>query len=206
MVLSLSAFAQDVELSTKPHEGKLRPVLSSDSHYSLFRNKLVSFWGFKLGLAWKRHEMGLGADWLQSDVYVDFPHKDNTTLTGKVNFRYINAYYEYTFFRKGRWDVDLPIIAIGTGRAWIDYNEPAPTPGEVIRQQRKGFLYFVEPSAAAYYRFLPYTSLGLGGGYRFAFAKDLNASKAFSAPIFIARIRINFGAMFRDIRRNQKRS
>jgi hypothetical protein len=175
---------------------RVRLVLSSDNRYSVFQKDIVSFLGLKLGLAWKKHEMGIGAVALFSNVIVTVPF-DGKAYNGDLRFSYIDLYYEYTYLKRGRWEVDLPMVALGMGRAGVFFDRQV-TVDKTERQSLRGGLIFIEPSTIAFYRFLPYTSLGLGAGYRFAFSKEDVVQKAFSAPILLLRLRVDFGTMIKD--------
>ena len=193
-----SANAQNVDIykARKDSSNRVRLVLSSDNRYSFFQKDVVSFLGIKLGLAWTQHEIGIGAVALFSNVNVTVPF-DGKAYNGDLKFSYFDLYYEYTYIKRGRWEVDLPMVALGVGRAGVFFDRQV-TIDKTERQSLRGGLLFIEPSTIAFYRFLPYTSLGLGAGYRFAFSKEEAVQKAFSAPILLVRLRVDFGTMIKD--------
>lgn len=163
--------------------------------------------GFKTGVEWRRHEVCVGFVRLWSKVDVEVPVPEIAqNVPGRVVLGYWNLSYEYLMYKHKRWELDFPMLAVGMGVAGVGYKHPDPLAPSVEKRRRLlEPILILEPSFNVFYRFMPYTHIGGGLGYRFAFAKDKNTQMAFNAPIMMVKIKVEFGRLYRGWRKSRRK-
>ena len=60
--------------------------------------------------------------------------------------------------------------------------------------------FFYEQSITAEYRVLKYLGLGFGLGYRFVVYNKTAINEKLSAPVYIARLKLYFGDIYKDLK------
>ena len=176
---------------------KYKPNFQLHNRRSLIDKKLVAFWGGKLGLKLnKYHEIGI------SYSYLPFKHTysaqiadSNFSAAARLNL--IALYYEPTLLFRNKWEVDVPLF-IGTGKVKSSYNNFTSDDYSFSRTTK---VYMAEASIIAYYKFYKYFSFGMGAGYRKTFGPDKIINENFTAPFFQAKIRLEFEAVGKDLRK-----
>ena len=194
--LGYSAFAQE-EDSTFYQKLKYKPNFQLNNRRSLLNDELVQFWGFKLGLKLnKHHEIGVCYTFMPYNLsFNDQVADSNFNATALLNFT--SFYYEPTILFRRKWEIDLP-FTFGTGMAKINYNSTHLDDDDYSRKTR---VYVFEPSILAYYKIYKYASIGVGGGYRKTLGADKEVNQSFTAPFIQAKIRLEFEAIGKDVRK-----
>jgi hypothetical protein len=166
---------------------KFRPKIDAklSAHNAFVANSFVKVNGVKLGLSFNKIvKLGLGYSWMQ-------PYELKDEVSGHaLHLNYGLIYFDYTFYRKQRWEMSIP-IQIGYGTiSYRDVNKQSITKGNIL-------LY--EPTMAFDYNFLRYFSAGIGYGYRIGIKSSTHIAEQFTSPIYTLRFKLKLGAVFKDI-------
>lgn len=174
------------------HE-KPKYLFKLDSKYSFVSNQIVSVRGGKIGLNYQdRVKFGIGYSWIKDGFKFDNPTVNvNDTLT---RLSYLNPLFfmDYRFCIKKNFEV------------FFNTDLGLPTLGYKSRVTkkfiRKVIGFSIEPSLIAEYRFFRYFILGGGFGYRILFRTSNLITERLTAPLVIARLRIDFPLLFEKIK------
>jgi hypothetical protein len=196
LALQSNVLAQAPENDTSLYQRlKYKPNFQLNNRRSLIDDKLVAFWGFKLGLKLnKYHEVGA------SFTFMPFKHSfseqiadSNYKASAKLNF--ISLYYEPTLLFRNNWEIDVPFF-IGAGTVRGRYNNSI---SDTYAFTKNTNVYMAEASVMTYYKFYKYFSFGLGAGYRKALGSNQVINNNLSASFFLAKIRLEFEAIGQSI-------
>ncbi len=171
------------------------PIVKLDMRGSFISNERVQFAGIKLGLEHgARFQYGIGYSFLWSRVEKEESVPVAGVVTTRLRFGYVTPYVEYAFYRKGPWELRLP-VQFGIGNGSVVYDEGG---GRMKTLQKSGvFLY--EPSITVQYRFLKYLGLGAGWGYRLVI-RSAPLAEGLTAPIYTFGLKVFFGDLWKDIK------
>lgn len=188
MVVQVKLTAQSVNLSDS-----LRHVFSNTPRLSLkldFRNSFITgrsaqIGGVRAGAAFgKTMNIGLGYSWLYSDLTEDYSDR-GIRRQGRVVFRYLGPYIEYSFYRKGPWE-SMVTANLSYGKVFLD---PDGRRGRQRVYETGVFVY--EPTMAFEYKILNLVGVGAGYGYRLAVRGNRDEIKQnFTAPVYVLRFRL----------------
>ena len=187
IVVSVRVHAQSVNLSdslVKVFRNKPTPSLKLDFRNSFISGRTAQIGGVKGGVAFgKTMNVGLGYSWLYSDVNQEYYDGDNLR-SGRVVFRYLGPYVEYSFFRKGPWE-SMVTANVGYGRIFLDTDGRR---GSERRFESGVFVY--EPTIGFEYKILNLIGIGAGYGYRLAIRGNRDVEQSFTAPVYVLRFRL----------------
>lgn len=185
--MSASVLAQSVNLSdslVKVFRNKPTPSLKLDFRNSFVSGRTAQIGGVKGGLAFgKTMNVGIGYSWLYSDLNQEYYDRGNLR-SGRVAFRYLGPYVEYSFFRKGVWE-SMVTANVGYGKIFLD------TDGR--RGNDKLFesgVFVYEPTIGFEYKIFNLIGVGAGYGYRLAIRGNRDVEQSFTAPVYVLRFRI----------------
>jgi len=200
----LLSIAQDRDSTTIVRKNNVRFVFSLDGRRSFIGGHRVGIGGLRLGIQYKdRFRTGLG--FYGSDA----PFKGNKRLNkdtpkerrlrGQLNFGYSALFFEPIFFKNKRWEISTPII-LGVGDAKLTFYNPDSS----IFSSTKQTFSLLELSSTVEYKFLRWAGLGAGLGYRTVFSEEKFITDNFNAPIYIIKVKIFIGELYRGIRKKRK--
>ena len=173
-----------------------KPTFSLDSRGSFISNRNVRLFGIKVGLEHAgRVRYGIGYSFLRTPVEheaVVVESGVSRTVTTRLRLGYVTPYFSYTFYRRGPWEVSIP-VQIGIGGGSVKYDDQEGRRQELGR----AFIFSYEPAMVAQFRFLKYFAIGGGLGYRLVFT-NASLNERLNAPVYILGIRIFFGDAYRD--------
>ncbi len=185
----------NTKINEKTNEKNVQFIFKLDNRFSFARDQMISIYGFRTGLRlFKRHEIGLGLNWLGSNnVYAvpspsDITNNPNATqkAQGTFFYKYVGGFYEPILYKTNKWAINLP-LQFGGGKAGIVINN-AET-GEFMERREARYLIF-EPALSAEYKISRFFGVGFGGGYRFAFSEQKIVYENLTKPVFIIKIKL----------------
>ncbi len=142
--------------------------------------------------------VGLGLSLLQVSSYEN--GRDNTpfyTISGidtmKLQFRYINLFFEYIYFKSKKWQFSVP-LQVGIGGSSYKYNFN----GEKITEDRHTILLY-EPTVSGQYKIIKWFGVKLDVGYRIMLISNKNIGGKFNSPIYNAGVIIYWGELYRMV-------
>jgi hypothetical protein len=184
--LNLSANSQFIDSISKNIKAKPVFFIKLDTRGSFVSNRHVVINGIKGGLSFdKKLKVGLGYNWLKSN-YQPFYNGINVNLISHN----ISAFIDYIFLKKGPFEYTAN-IQLGFGNVMYKHNQ--------IPLENSAALFY-EQSISAEYRFLKYFGIGFGLGYRFAVYNKRYINEKLSAPVYIARLKLYFGDIYKEIK------
>ncbi|MCU0444279.1 MAG: hypothetical protein MUE85_05125 [Microscillaceae bacterium] len=199
-----SAFSANAQDTLNPKR-KLNFVFKLDNRFSFVGDQLLAIYGFRTGIKLhQQHELGIAFNWIASrnttevelPVFFEVAPADSPAREGTFFYRYAGVFYEYNFSLSPRWQVNIP-IQLGGGRAGLNiYQMPQGT--WVERRQARFAL--LEPAYMVSYRFMRYAGIGSGWGYRFAFSPQKIVKENLTRPVFIVKLRLYLGEIYRGLR------
>ncbi|NUM51201.1 MAG: hypothetical protein HUU48_08805 [Flavobacteriales bacterium] len=202
--------------SAKKEEPKIKEykfIFGFDSRISWVLDTRTRFNGIKIGIEYRgKDRVGLGIYSVKNPIIIkDVPTiVDSTpvfngfdtvlvpvldTLNYLTHYSYTTLFLDHIFISKKKWEISMP-LQLGAGTATIDYTNPVTS--KRVEVVRFGFLV-TEISVAGHYKFFPWLGIGTGVGYRSMLTKDKQVKKAFDAPIFVFKLKIFLGDLYRGI-------
>ena len=158
-----------------------------------------------------RIKMGLGVSWLKLSKYAI--GKDNTpfyldksiidlsglhTVHPALQFRYVNLFLEYVYYKAGKWQFSIPIqIGVGDSRYKYSFNGE-----DFIEARHSIFLY--EPAVSGQYKIVRWFGVGLDVGYRIMVISNKNIGSKFDSPVYNAGAIIFWGELYKSILKKSK--
>ncbi|MBT9146212.1 MAG: hypothetical protein DDT42_02094 [candidate division WS2 bacterium] len=178
---------------------KARFIFKFDNRSSLINQYRVQLFGIKTGVAIGRSEFGLGVVIMPGQLNFTTPEEIGK-IERELALRYFDAYYEYRIYKRGNFSLDIS-SAIGLGRA--GFKETNLLNGEETFNFQR--IAMIEPGGMAFYKVVPFVSIGAGLGWRQAFARNADFKNKFSAPIWMFRVKIELGQIAKALYlRNRK--
>lgn len=174
------------------------PTVKLDSRNSFITGQSARIYGVKIGLSYiKRLSFGLGYNWLLNDfeTQVSLP---TGVVNGNVEMRYIAPFVDYSFFKKGPWEANVP-VQLGFGRSFIKLGSDA---GNSVVSS--GGIVLYEPSMTVEYKILNLIGVGGGLGYRIMLKNNKLIDEQFSSPVYVIRLRIIFDEVYQRYMKQQK--
>ena len=181
---------------------KPRLTVGLDSRGSFISNQNVRMMGVKVGLEHAgRVRYGIGYSFLRTPIERERQVVENgmtRTVTTRVRLGYVTPYFSYAFYQRGPWEVSIPVqVGIGGGSLVYDDLEGR------TQKLKRAFVFLYEPAMTVQYRFLKYFAVGGGLGYRLAFT-NASLDESLNAPVYILGVRVFFGDVYKDLRREQE--
>ncbi len=182
-------FAQSINLSDSLRnilKYKPAPVFKFDSRNSFIAGRSARIQGIKLGVSFnKTLSLGIGYNWL-GQGFTERMVVNNTIVEVELKMRYIAPYIEYSFYKKGPWEVAVP-VQLGFGKSFLQYKN-----GEQKNIFSKGRIILYEPVMTVEYKILNLVGLGVGLGYRVMLKNNRAIDHRLTSPIYVLRARIIF--------------
>lgn len=168
---------------------KPKPVIKLDSRNAFITNTFIQTNAVKIGLNFnKTFKIGLGYNWLKKDYQQkSLLHPTDST---SLKIHTLLAFAEFAYWKHKNWSSEI-IVQIAGGNMQRLQNEN-------ILLKTPIFVY--EPAMLVDYKFLRYFSIGGGVGYRLAIKFNDLIKEQFTSPIYIYRLKIDFGRIFSDVR------
>lgn len=167
-----------------------------DTRNSFIANKAAKIRGVKFGLDYgKDVTVGMSFNWLdakfdsQKDVLVGMD-----TVHAKLDFAYLGAYFEYTFYRTKKWEISIP-VQIGFGSTYFGYKNEQD---KAKKMYQKPILVY-EPAMTAEYKIWRYLGVGAGVGYRLMLINNKDIDGNFNSPIYVLKLKVYLGQVYRDV-------
>jgi hypothetical protein len=154
----------------------------------------------------KTVRVGAGISWLQ--LSPPRAGKDNTpfyiaetfsdasgahTVYPALEFRYANVFFEYVYYRSGKWQFSVP-LQIGAGGSEYKYNYN----GENKVQDRHWILLY-EPAVSGQYKIVKWFGVGLDVGLRVMAVTNKNIGYKFNSPVYDIKAIIFWGELYRMV-------
>lgn len=191
-------------LCSQTFENDLRKALKSspkfefrlDSRNSFINTTSVRVFGIKAGIQYAdKLSFGLGYNFLLSNIRKDI-RLGNESIEGKLKFRMISPYIEYTFYRDEKWELSIP-VQLGFGSSF--YQLKGDGFDEKINRQ---FVISYEPAITFHYRVLRYFGLGMGVGYRLMLKHNSAVEEKFTSPVYLFKFKLYFQDLLKDIKKD----
>lgn len=182
-----TAHAQLFDSIQNAFEYKPKPLAKLEARNAFVTSSYVKMKAVKAGLSFNdKVRLGVGYTWMKSDYLVPTPAESS-----ELKFGYALGFFEYAFFQSKHWNLEIP-LQFGYGR--IAYK----TQGNVLARQ---WVPVYEPAMTMEYLFLKYFGVGFGAGYRIIVKSKLPIKEQFTSPIYIFKFKVNFGNMYKDIKK-----
>ena len=150
--------------------------------------------------------MGVGISWLKRPPYE--PAQNNLPFyldkllvepTGSsvihpaLQFRYLNLFFEYVYYKTGKWHFSLPIqLGLGDSRYKYKVN------GEKM-VENKHLIFLYEPGVSGQYKINKWLGAGLDVGYRLMLINNKTIGSRFNSPVYDIKIIIFWGEIYKTI-------
>lgn len=192
--VSQQASAQTISLSDSLNRiFRNKPVFTAkyDTRNTFITGNRASIWSIKVGFEFRKClTVGLGYNWLWSDIQEDFEFEGKVVKQrADVRMRYVAPYLDYTFYKKGPWEVTLP-VQLGIGTSYLQ-------PQRIPRHQKQNWIMLYEPAMSVEYKFARYFAVGGGYGYLIMLKNNKELSSRFTSPMYVLRFRILFDELYR---------
>ncbi|MBL7964231.1 MAG: hypothetical protein JNM31_10365 [Flavobacteriales bacterium] len=179
-----------------------RFLVTLDTRGSFISNQNVRLLGVKVGLEHSgRVRYGVGYSFLSTPVsggdrVVEWEGGSRMVAT-RLRFGYITPFFSYAFYQRGHWEVSIP-VQVGLGWGALVYTS-ATGKNETYAST---FVFLYEPAMVVQYRFLRYLAVGGGWGFRLV-ATGADLDQSLNAPIYLFGLKVYFGDILRDLRREE---
>jgi hypothetical protein len=189
-----------LDTATKKKKKKVKFLFAFDSRRSFAVGEKVKMSGFKIGITIKeRHKTGFGIYGLGDGINlegielnpVDFPGSSDTSLVN-FNFNYATIFYEFVYFKKGRWELTIP-QHLGSGSVTAAYEDTVGV-FQPISEFKTGAYVL---STTAQFKVFRWFALGTGVGYRTMLTKNETLKEGFRGPIYSFQIKVLLGELYR---------
>ena len=187
-------------MKTKP-----RLLLGFDIRNSFIENRGARIYSWKIGVEFnERFRIGGGFSHLVSNHHpsldrVIFKANGKDTLaTAKLRFNYITYFIDYVFYKRRKWEFSVP-IQVGIGLSQYDYRDEDGTRHTI---GQSGILLY-EPAIFGTYKITKWFGLGMGAGFRIMLINNKGISSRFNSPIYIFKVKIFFGEIYRSVFRKK---
>ncbi len=203
-VLHISAKAQvldSIQASLKHKPRLVGGFATKNTFINGFRSPVFTA---RAGVDYNNHiRMGLGISWLKLGDYD--PGADNTpfyldktvidpsgvyTLHPALQFRYINVFLDYVYFKSGKWQFSIP-IQFGVGDSRYKYSFK----GENVIESRH-LIVIYDPAVSGQYKIVKWFGLGLDVGYRIMLMSNKHIGSKFNSPVYDIKALIFWGELY----------
>lgn len=166
---------------------KPKPLIKLEARNAFVTNSFVKVKAFKVGLNFHRKvKLGIGYSWMKTNYDV-IKNADTVNL----KFNYGLAFFEYAFYQSKHWNLEIP-IQLGFGKMTYNIDENIVS---------SAWVPVWEPTMTMEYIFMKYFGIGGGLGYRLVLKSNDPIKEKFTSPIYIFKFRINFGDIYKDVKR-----
>ncbi len=197
---STSVLAQTINLSDSLRHvlrSKPMPTAKLDSRNSFVTGNSAQIQGVKAGLSYKKVlSFGLGYNWLATD-FTERKLYENVSYEAFLKLRYVAPFIEYSFYKKGPWEVAVP-LQIGAGKSFWQIEKD----GKKIKLN-EGNVWLYEPIMTVEYKVLNLIGIGGGVGYRIMLKNNREIERQFTSPVYVIRARIIFDEVIKKIKQHK---
>ncbi|MCB9188894.1 MAG: hypothetical protein H6599_06390 [Flavobacteriales bacterium] len=181
------AYGQLIDSIQNAFEYKPKPVLKLEARNAFVTSSYVKMKSIKAGVNFhNKVKLGAGYSWMKSDYEVVHSQDTNT-----LHFGYGLVFFDYAFHQSKHWNLEIP-VQIGIGRISYKYKK-------TLHAQQWVPIY--EPAMTMEYLFLKYFGVGFGAGYRIIIKSSSPIKEQFTSPIYIFKFKVNFGNIYKDVKR-----
>jgi hypothetical protein len=199
-IQSTSVLAQTINLSDSLRHvlrSKPMPTAKLDSRNSFVTGNSAQIQGVKAGLSYKKVlSFGLGYNWLATD-FTERKSYENVSYEAFLKLRYVAPFIEYSFYKKGPWEVAVP-LQIGAGKSFWQIEKD----GQKIKLN-EGNVWLYEPIMTVEYKVLNLIGIGGGVGYRIMLKNNREIERQFTSPVYVIRARIIFDEVIKKIKQHK---
>lgn len=170
-----------------------KPIFTAkyDTRNTFITGNRASIWSVKAGFVFRKSlTVGIGYNWLWSDIREEIQYEPSGIREdARVRLRYVAPFVDYTFYRKGPWEVTLP-LQLGFGHSFL-------TASRMPDKLKRDWVMLYEPAMSVEYKFFKYFAVGGGYGYRIMLHNNRNLSSRFTSPMYVLRFRVLFDELYR---------
>ena len=164
-----------------------------DNHGSWVFGKRTDMFAIRFGLQVKeRYRFGMGFYKTSKEISLKPLETAEDTIGMFVKFSYTSWFFEYVFYKDYKWEFSIP-LGLGKGKADLRKTSAKFDTNEMVVVDK---IPIASISIEAHYRFLRFLGIGVGAGYR-AVLGDNESLKAFSAPMYILKLDIYIGELYK---------
>jgi len=195
------AMASNAEDSTR-QKAAFKVIINFDARRTFVNSASVRFNGFRIGAQRGKDIIAMGFYGL-GDPYVQ-PAVDLGALGIRqfyTRFNYTALTYERLLIDAKRWQVGIP-ISVGLGNYRTSYRDT--TGAEIAYGVNE--LVPVEAALHADYNLFWFVFIGVGGGYRYVFAADPEATDKLSDWTYFAKVGVRFGEVVKRVRHKLRKN
>jgi len=176
-----------------------RLLFSFDSRRSFIRSGNVKIFGLRFGLEFDNLvRAGIGFYGLSTGTGIDWVRPTGDTIrNARLNFGYVSGFFEYVFFQNKKWELSVP-LHLGIGETSLS-NSDYP----FLQPETRQSVLLTEISAQGQYKIFWLVGLGAGIGYRHMISPRTKVTKNFDAPIYLFKVRIFIGELFRRVAKKE---
>lgn len=174
-----------------------KPTGAINTWSSFITGRPASIADVRLGVIWKKTlSLGLGYHWLYSDFSTTAEVKGKE-VSGDVRFRYWGPYAQYTYYRKGPWELGVD-LQLGVGRSFLRSQE-----GSVRTDYLSGRMIVYEASMSVSYKILNTFVVEGGYGYRVMLKSNRALNQQFTAPVYTFGVGLMFDEIYKWWKKQQ---
>lgn len=193
--VSFSLLAQKDTSKTK---NNVKLLFGLDANRTFFLKNKTKFFGVRIGVEINdKHKVGVGIYDMRKPIILEqrvnknkYPNANDSVL---FNFKYNSLFYEYVWYETKRWELSSP-LQIGGGNLSLSYRDTIENKFFPIYN---GNTTIFLGSGTVQYKLTRWLALGAGAGYRFVFSKDENIIEGLNAPVYVYRVKILAGELFK---------
>lgn len=188
---------------------KPKLVFKFDNRYSFVSNNSARIRGLKLGIDFG-DKVRFGAGWhsLESSVVGEYPVDSMgiiiDTVPSFLRMSYVGFFAEYVLYRTKKWEFSIP-VQFGLGNSRYDIGGLSKMFPFMNKDQQllKKTVLIYETNIEGHYKIIPYVGVGAGMGYRLMLINNNLISENFNSPIFIFKLKIFLGEIYRGVFRKK---
>jgi hypothetical protein len=192
--------AQTINLSDSLYRvlhNRPTPTFKFDTRNSFITGNHAKVYGIKVGLSFKKTlTIGLGYNFIGTRLTEEMII-GRDVYYGEIKMRYIAPFLEYSFFKKGPWEVMVP-VQFGVGQSFVQFE----IDGSTSNIKRDNILLY-EPGMNVEYKIFNILGIGGGVGYRIMIQNNEQIKQQFTSPVYVIRIRLIFDELLRQARKHQ---
>ena len=186
--------AQTVNLSDSLRhvfKQKKSPSFKFDTRNSFITGSTAKVYGIKAGVSFgNRFSTGIGYNFIGKELTEPLELTKNNFVEAEIRMNYIAPFVEYSFYRKGPWEVSVP-LQIGAGKSFLRYTVEDK---KYVVNRNTVVLY--EPGMTFEYKILKLIGVGAGFGYRIMLKNNRQIEQQFTSPVYALRLRLIFDELY----------
>jgi hypothetical protein len=174
---------------------KAVPTAKIDTRNSFVTGRSAKVYGMKAGVSFgKILTIGIGYNWIGTDLPESIK-ENGMTFESQIKLRYVAPFLEYSFYKKGNWEVSVP-VQLGFGKSFHQYKL-----GNEKFKTNVGRVVLYEPGMTFEYKIFNLIGVGAGLGYRIMLKNNKEIEQQFTSPVYVIRIRLIFDELFKQAKK-----